>query len=95
MYLASNIRPALDRELEALAQAISKNSRGDGVYAAENVLAYAVAKLLTRVSKVRGLSAIASTGILEAVKLEFSRKVSVSSFDKDRNINGDIFSELL
>jgi len=95
MYLASNLRPGLDREIEALAQVVNKNSRADGVYSTENVLAYAVAKLLARVTKARNLSLVSAIGMLETLKQEFFRKVSTAAFDKERNINGDVFSELL
>lgn len=95
MYLASNMRPLVDKQLEALAQAVAKASRDSGVYATENVLGYAVAKLLTRVCKIKGTSLPAAIGALEIVKQEFFRKVAVSTFDKDRNAYGDVFSEMM
>lgn len=95
MYLASNIRPMIDKDIESLAQAIIKNARSTGVYSTENVLGYAIAKLLTRIAKVKELSIPASLGTLEAVKQEFARKVAGAVYEKERNLYGDVFSELL
>lgn len=95
MYLASNIRGSIDKEVELLAQAINKNSRESGVYATETVLGYAIAKLLARVGKIKSLSVPTVLGTIEMVKLEFSRKVAASHFDRERNLNGDVFSELM
>jgi hypothetical protein len=100
-YITQTVRPYLDQEIEALAQAIAKNSR-DTVedYSAARTLEYALTKTICRVVKLkfgtvsyRAISVF--LGVLESMKLEFYRRVAVPFEDKQKSINGDTYGELI
>lgn len=100
MYIGNNVRPKLDKEIEALAQAISKNSNfGAGEYSVEALSQYVLARLFSRLIQLKGgVSAAHLTsvlGVLATVQGEFLRKVGATYNDKQRNLNGEVFSELL
>ena len=101
MYLNNNIRPALDPAIEALAQAVSKNTR-EGVpsYGVGSALQYVVGKLLARVLKMKYREINENTvatgvSVLEGVGQEFNSRIVEPFNEKQRNINGDVWGELL
>lgn len=101
MYIGSNVRPRLDKEIEALAQAISKCVvLSSAEYSLASTSGYAVAKLFTRLLALKG-NGVTQPGIatvlgtLETVKQEFHRKVAAPFEERQRNANGEVFSELL
>jgi hypothetical protein len=100
MYIGNNVRPKLDKEIEALAQAISKNVSATSVeYSVAALTNYSLARLFSRLVQLKGGLNEASInivlGVLEAVKQEFARKVAGTYLDRQRNLNGEVFSELL
>lgn len=100
MYIGTNVRQRLDKEIEALAQAVSKSvSTASVEYSLAGIAGYAVSKLFARVVALRGGVSdanIASVfGTLESAKQEFSRKVAGPFFERQRNMNGEVFAELI
>lgn len=100
MYIGNNVRPKLDKEIEALAQAISRSVVSTSEeYSLAGNSSYALSKLFSRLVQLRGgvtTSNIATVlGTLESVKQEFSRKVAAQYFERQRNLNGEVFAELL
>ena len=100
-YISQATRPYFDKEIEALAQAVAKNTR-DSVedYSVVRTMEYVVTKLLCRIIKIKfgtiSYRAIASfLGVLETTKQEFYRRVAVPFEDKQKGINGDVYGELL
>ena len=99
MYIGSNIRPKLDKEIEALAQAINRNSRMNNTeYSFSGITQYALSKLLARLVQLQGgvnsdtLTSV--LGSLLAVEGEVLRKVQSVFADRQRNLNGEVFAEL-
>lgn len=99
-YIQNQTRQFLDKEIESLAQAISKNSRESEEFSAAGNLNYAITKLVARTLKLKfkevtysGIALV--TGVLRNVSDEFYRRVAVPYEEKKKSINGDVFGEIL
>lgn len=100
-YIAPNMRPKVDKEIEALAAAIVTNSKEFEDFNVAGILNYAISTLVTKVIKKKfgslrystGIALI--TGVLANVKDEFYRRVAVPYEDKQKSMSGDVFGELL
>lgn len=100
MYIGQNVRQKVDAQIEALAQAINKSHVSTSVeYSRENITSYALAKLLSRLIGMQGglnqSNIVDTLGLLETVQQEFARRVATGYSEKQRNINGDVFGEIL
>lgn len=83
-----------------MAQAIHKNSNTTSTeYSTNSITNYALARMFSRLVQLKGglneTTICTVLGSLEAVKQEFSRKVAGTYLDRQRNLNGEVFSELL
>lgn len=101
MYIGTNVRQRLDKEIEALAQAISKSVvLSSAEYSLAATSGYAISKLFARLLALKG-NGVTQPGIatvlgtLETVKQEFHRKVAAPFEDRQRNMNGEVFAELV
>jgi len=100
-YINSTTRQKLDASIEALAQAVAKNSReGVAEYSVAGNVQYAIFKLVARVLKltykeVNYNSTAAFEGALANAQSEFHRRVVEPFYEKQKNLNGEVFGEVL
>lgn len=100
-YINNSTRQKLDPAIEALAQVVAKNSReGSSEYSVAGLVQYAISKLTTRVLKltfkeVNFISTAAMEGALALAKEEFKRRVVDPFYEKQKNLNGEVFGEVL
>lgn len=101
IYLNNQVRPFVDKEIEALAQAISKNTReGVPTYGVSTTLQYVFGKLLARVLKIKYKEINDNTvatgeAALAGAAQEFNRRIVEPYNEKQKNLNGDVWGELL
>lgn len=100
MYLANNLRQQVDKQIEALAQAVA-GTANDNVkeYHTHVTLGYAIEKLATRVAAIKyGKPQLVQLqgihGTLSDCANEFHRQVVVPALDRAKSAQGGVFGEL-
>lgn len=87
-YITKDKRAEIDKEVDALIEAIKKNNNNTSL---DGVLNYTITRMLVELYEKRYHDINAAIGVLECAKQEFYRRQAAPYEDVKTNENGDVY----